>query len=191
VRDLTSLTAGDFEPLVDSAFQVNDARVQEVSLRLARVTRLPERLGYRPPFSLHWIGPPAPILSQQIHHLTHPDIGRPRYLSHPDSSGCFGGDLRSRLRLGSVPARLPGRRGELEFVATTRCPVDHRVRRLARPRYDAALRVAGRLILPGQAAHQLVGIGRPRCSIALATGFLSSKCRRGGDFLGDIGRGIV
>jgi hypothetical protein len=75
MRDLASLTAGDFEPLVDSAFQVNDARGRQVSLRLACVTRLPERHGYRPPFSLHWIGPPTPILSQQIHHLTHPDIG--------------------------------------------------------------------------------------------------------------------
>ena len=76
MRNLASLTAADFEAVLDSTFQVVDTQGSAVlSLSLVRVVRLPERPGYRPPFSLRWTGPAAPILAQGIHHLTHPELG--------------------------------------------------------------------------------------------------------------------
>jgi hypothetical protein len=76
VRDLASLTAAEFEGVLGSTFQVMDAQGHAVlSLSLERVVRHPERPGYRQPFSLHWTGPPTPILSQQVRRLTHPELG--------------------------------------------------------------------------------------------------------------------
>ncbi len=76
MRDLASLTAANFEAVLDSTFQVVDTQGSAVlSFSLVQVVRLPERPGYRPPFSLRWSGPPTPILAQGIHHLTHPELG--------------------------------------------------------------------------------------------------------------------
>ena len=76
MRDLASLTATAFEAVLGSTFQVVDAQGRAVlSLSLVRVVRHPERPGYRQPFSLHWTGPPTPILSPHAHHLTHPGLG--------------------------------------------------------------------------------------------------------------------
>jgi hypothetical protein len=76
VRDLGSLTASDFEPVVGSTFQVigtDDSAA--ISWSLVRVIRHQERPGYRQPFSLRWTGAATPILSQGTYHLTHPELG--------------------------------------------------------------------------------------------------------------------
>ena len=76
MRDLATLTAADFEAVVDSGFQALDTQGTAVlSLNLVQVVRYPERPGYRQPFSLRWAGPATPILAQGTYHLSHPEFG--------------------------------------------------------------------------------------------------------------------
>jgi hypothetical protein len=77
VRDLSSLTASEFEAALGSVFEVVDAdRRVVLSLSLVEVVRRPEQAGQRQqPFSLYWTGAPTPILPPLIHHLTHPKMG--------------------------------------------------------------------------------------------------------------------
>jgi hypothetical protein len=78
VRDLSTLTAGDFEPLVGTDFDVRDPATGEtvVVLRLVEVLRQRERPGQqRQPFVLHFLGPDAPVLNQVVHSLSHNEMG--------------------------------------------------------------------------------------------------------------------
>ncbi|HXW79651.1 MAG TPA: hypothetical protein VEJ84_09130, partial [Acidimicrobiales bacterium] len=82
MRDLAALTADDFEPLTGSDFRVaaskaagSTAETSALVIRLVEVRRLKERPGYRPPFVLHFEGPLSPVLAQEVHHLSHPELG--------------------------------------------------------------------------------------------------------------------
>ncbi len=78
MRDLSTLTAGDFEALVGTDFDVRDPATGAtvVVLRLVEVLRLRQRPGQsREPFVLHFLGPDAPVLNQVVHHLLHTEMG--------------------------------------------------------------------------------------------------------------------
>jgi len=77
MRDLSELTAADFEPLEGTEFQVRDADAPAtvLVLHLVEVVRLPERPGHRQPFTLHFLGPVSPVLDYIVHHLSHPLMG--------------------------------------------------------------------------------------------------------------------
>ncbi len=75
MRDLSALTAADFESAVGTEFEVARGDAESVALRLVRVTVVGERPGHRTPFALEFIGPRLPVLDQVIHRMTHPDMG--------------------------------------------------------------------------------------------------------------------
>jgi hypothetical protein len=82
VRDLAALTADDFEPFVGTDFQVSgldasgaSAGAPALTIHLVEVLRHKERPGYRPPFALHFEGPLSPVLAQEVHHLSHREMG--------------------------------------------------------------------------------------------------------------------
>ncbi len=75
MRDLSALTAADFESAVDTEFEVAHGDGDWVALRLARVVVAGERPGHRSPFTLEFVGPSSPVLDHVIHVVTHPDMG--------------------------------------------------------------------------------------------------------------------
>lgn len=85
MRDLASLTAADFVPVVGSDFEVleieaggplPDESSERLRLRLAEVVELPEgEAGFRRPFSLRFRGPRHPLLGQLTHRLGHEQLG--------------------------------------------------------------------------------------------------------------------
>lgn len=104
MRDLAALTAGDFEPLIGTDFEVYDSDVYglQVSgsdvpgpgtsgpppalalvIRLVEVRRLGERPGHRQPFALHFRGPTSPVLAQQIHRMSHVEMGELEFFLGP------------------------------------------------------------------------------------------------------------
>jgi hypothetical protein len=86
VRDLAALTAGDFEPLIGTDFEVfrfdpsgpdgaGPPGAPVLVIGLVEVQQLGERPGHRRPFVLHFEGPTSPVLAQQMHHLSHAEMG--------------------------------------------------------------------------------------------------------------------
>jgi len=77
MRDLSELTAADFEPLEGTDFKVRDAETLATVLVLAlvEVVRLQEKAGFRQPFVLHFHGPASPVLDHSVHHLSHDEMG--------------------------------------------------------------------------------------------------------------------
>ncbi|WP_417714197.1 DUF6916 family protein [Pseudophaeobacter arcticus] len=72
--DLTTVTAEQFSELQEQEFVVTSTEAP-VTLKLIEVTKLGagERDGGA--FSLLWQGPLSPILTQEIHRLSHPKTG--------------------------------------------------------------------------------------------------------------------
>ena len=92
MRDLSALTAGDFEPLVGEPFQLSEtgAGSGSVEVRLVEVLRQKQRPGHRQPFTLHFLGPREPVLHQGVRLLSHTDLGELECLIGPvlsDSPG--------------------------------------------------------------------------------------------------------
>lgn len=75
MRDLSSLTAADFEPAVSTVFEIVDGDADPVELRLSEVVLLSERPGHRRSFSLRFHGPLSPACEQVTHHIVHPEMG--------------------------------------------------------------------------------------------------------------------
>jgi len=73
--DFTPLSAADFRPLVGTAFAVVNDNETKIELRLTEVVTLGERPGHRHPFSLRFLGPPAPLLEQATQRLAQPELG--------------------------------------------------------------------------------------------------------------------
>jgi hypothetical protein len=73
---LDKLTKESFEPRKGEVFRLSDEEAGEIDLRLAAVasTGLRGRAG-REQFSLHFHGPPDPVLPQRIYHLENPEMG--------------------------------------------------------------------------------------------------------------------
>jgi hypothetical protein len=71
---IESFTSESFEPLIgdDFTFAIGEHRLE---VRLGEVTPLSDRAGVRKPFSLVFLGPPAPVWAQQIYRVTHPSLG--------------------------------------------------------------------------------------------------------------------
>jgi hypothetical protein len=92
VRDLLTLTAGDFEPLVGEDFLLAETRPGggAVDVRLVEVLRQRERFGSRQPFVLHFVGPQAPVLYQGVHRVSHADFGELECLIGPVISSAPG-----------------------------------------------------------------------------------------------------
>jgi hypothetical protein len=80
VRDLASLTAGDFEPLVGEEFHLSGSgkgdQVAAIVVHLVEVLRQRQWPGHRQPFALHFSGPGAPVISQGVYRLSHPALGQ-------------------------------------------------------------------------------------------------------------------
>ena len=75
MRDLAALTAEDFEAVAGSDFTVVALAPDLLQLRLAEVMLLPERPGFRRPFSLRFRGPASPAMEQGIYRLGHTELG--------------------------------------------------------------------------------------------------------------------
>jgi hypothetical protein len=72
---IESFTSESFEPLIgdDFTFAIGEHRLE---VRLGEVTPLSDRAaGVRKPFSLVFLGPPAPVWAQQIYRVFHPSLG--------------------------------------------------------------------------------------------------------------------
>ena len=87
MRDLASLSAADFRPLVGTVFAVVDGDWAGTELRLSEVVIQGVRPDHRQPFSLRLLGPRAPLLSQGIHRLTHAEMGVLELFFGPIASG--------------------------------------------------------------------------------------------------------
>jgi ribosomal protein S18 acetylase RimI-like enzyme len=74
-RDLATLTAADFEAVAGSDFTVVEPGPDQPRLVLSRVVVLPERPGYRRPFSLRFRGPATSAPTQGIRRLAHDEMG--------------------------------------------------------------------------------------------------------------------
>jgi hypothetical protein len=94
VRDLAALTAGDFEPLIGTDFQVSGSDVPGpdacgpppapgLVIRLVEVQLVRERPGHRQPFVLCFTGPASPVLAQQIQRLSHAEMGELEFFLGP------------------------------------------------------------------------------------------------------------
>jgi hypothetical protein len=75
VRDLATLTAGDFRAAVGTVFQVVDGESDALEIRLTEVVPVDERPGQPRPFSLLFRGPTSPVLAHVIHRLLHTQMG--------------------------------------------------------------------------------------------------------------------
>lgn len=77
---LEQFTIETFAPLQGEQFQLTVPAAPSLSLLLAEVTPLGATNvpvgAQRAPFSLLFLGPTTPLLSQQIYPLSHPDLGR-------------------------------------------------------------------------------------------------------------------
>ncbi|HWF35211.1 MAG TPA: hypothetical protein VG295_07555 [Solirubrobacteraceae bacterium] len=74
--DFAALTAADFDAVLGTSFEIVDIEADPVAIRLAEVTVLGERPGYRQPFSLRFRGPLSPTLAQVTHRVAHAEMGR-------------------------------------------------------------------------------------------------------------------
>jgi hypothetical protein len=85
MRDLSTLTAADFEALEGEVFQLSETAPggSSVDVRLAEVLCGQERPGHRQPFVLHFLGPNTPVLYQGLHRLSHPGLGELECLIGP------------------------------------------------------------------------------------------------------------
>jgi hypothetical protein len=84
VRDLEALTAEDFEPFVDQAFDVEvDGPQSTVELTLGSVGTLGPSPRGRHPFSLLFRGPDEPSFGQGTYRLRHPVFGEIELLLVP------------------------------------------------------------------------------------------------------------
>jgi hypothetical protein len=92
VPELGALTAGDFEPLMGEDFHLSECSAggQSVHVRLVEVLRQRERAGHRQPFAVHFVGPEAPVLYQDVHRLSHPQLGEIECLIGPVMSDAPG-----------------------------------------------------------------------------------------------------
>jgi hypothetical protein len=75
MRDLSSLTAADFEAALGTVFEIVDGDANRVKIQLAEVVVLGERTGHRQPFSLRFHGPLSPVCEQITHHVVHAEMG--------------------------------------------------------------------------------------------------------------------
>ncbi len=80
VVDLSTLTASDFVPLLDSDFVLSLNATETLTLTLVEVRPAgePYRPGARPPFALMWRHPHLPrgaYLPQRTYTLHHPTLG--------------------------------------------------------------------------------------------------------------------
>ncbi|MDQ1357504.1 MAG: hypothetical protein QOG44_1877 [Acidimicrobiaceae bacterium] len=75
MRDLSALTADDFERCKGETFAVPDGDSEPTDLMLTVVSRLGQHRGHRDPFSLLFVGSPTPFLPQGLYHLDHPVMG--------------------------------------------------------------------------------------------------------------------
>ena len=75
MRDLATLTAGDFEPLIGTPFEVAVGELPPLAIRLTEVARLPGHPDRRAPFAIRFEGPESPVLAHVTHHLRHPELG--------------------------------------------------------------------------------------------------------------------
>jgi hypothetical protein len=77
VTDLAALTVDDFAARVGEAFAIDFAEAGRVELTLADATPSPHAgpEGARHPFSVHFHGPPAPIMGQGTYRLRNEAMG--------------------------------------------------------------------------------------------------------------------
>jgi hypothetical protein len=75
VLDLAAVTPSDFEPAIDSIFEVVTGEGAHLELRLTEVALLSEQPGARQPFALRFVGPSEPVLAQITHRLSHASLG--------------------------------------------------------------------------------------------------------------------
>lgn len=75
MRDLATLTAADFEAVLDTDFAVVEPDSDLPRITLAGVILLPEWPGHRRPFSLRFRGPATPAPAQGVRRLAHDEMG--------------------------------------------------------------------------------------------------------------------
>ena len=92
MRDLSALTAGNFEPLIGDEFHLSSTGSGDdvVVVRLVEVLRQREWPGHRQPFVLHFGGPSAPVMYQAVYRLSHPALGELECLIGPVMSSASG-----------------------------------------------------------------------------------------------------
>lgn len=72
--DLTTATADQFDEFQDQEFVIISVS-EPITLKLIEVKKLGSGEREGGAFSLLWQGPATPILSQEIHRISHPIIG--------------------------------------------------------------------------------------------------------------------
>lgn len=90
MRDLSSLTAADFQPAVGTVFEVHHGAAEPLRIRLIEVVAFGERPGHRQPFALRFEGPESPVLEQVTHRVVHPHVGELELFLGPVQSGSEG-----------------------------------------------------------------------------------------------------
>jgi hypothetical protein len=75
VRDLETLTAGDFAALLGDRFRIAPDGAPPFEVDLVEVTEIPREPGGRAPFSLVFQGGPSPPLPQRIRRVEHEQLG--------------------------------------------------------------------------------------------------------------------
>jgi hypothetical protein len=75
MRDLETLTVGDFAPLRGDRFHVTHDEAAPFDMELVEVTEIPREPGGRAPFSLEFEGGPTPQVPQRIYRVEHPQLG--------------------------------------------------------------------------------------------------------------------
>jgi hypothetical protein len=90
VLDLAAVTPSDFEPAVDTVFEVAIGEGAQLELRLTEVALLREQPGARQPFALRFVGPSEPVLAQITHHVSHESLGELELFLGPVQSASEG-----------------------------------------------------------------------------------------------------
>jgi hypothetical protein len=75
VRDLATLSVGDFAALRGQPFRIAPGDVPPFEAELVEVTEIPREPGGRAPFSLVFRGGPDPPLPQRIYRVEHDALG--------------------------------------------------------------------------------------------------------------------
>jgi hypothetical protein len=75
MRDLETLTVGDFASLRGDRFRIVPDGASRFEAELTEVTEIPREPGGRAPFSLVFQGGPSPPLPQQIMSVEHDELG--------------------------------------------------------------------------------------------------------------------